>query len=711
MFLDRFRQQIDNAEKRFRENRDQRTEREKELRKIDEGRLDEVDLACLDEQARFSRRIALSALAAEGVVRRAMASAAPVADTRAVLLERIIKTNELMSSTFLIEGARVRRSVGRVVIRGSSGGVLGFGTGSMVSPRLMMTNNHVLESSGTAGNSSIQFDFVDLFDGSRMEVVEFELTPSEFFETDETLDYSLVAVSMTGTRGQNLAARGWTPFIPESGKAVVGERVNIIQHPGGEVQQIALRQNRIVDVAGDFLHYSTDTRRGSSGSPVANDAWQTAALHHAGVPRRDDQGRILLLSGRPWDGSQGTIGQIDWMANEGARISKLVENLKSLEPGMSPSRRDLLAQAFSPPPPVRERADGPPAHASSPTTRIDDEGRVVYTVPVEITVGIPCSLRESSDTTQPPDPATSVPSRSEAPSRIDEGDLQAAQAALRAHESEAYYDEEADGAEAAAYYAGIAEDAGLVGRPLFAALHQLLKETHTTVLSYKTARLEHLYPWVDLHPDQSLKSIYSGEGFSADEVIRRDLEVQALRESMLSKFMATESAHDPESLEAFLEVLEASSPFNCEHVVPQSWFAKRQPMKADLHHLFTCESDCNSFRSNIPYFDFPPEHEAVRQKCGRRETNDRFEPAAGKGPAARATLYFLIRYVGLVGDETRELQTDRLPTLLKWHSEEPVTDYERHRNAAIHAAQGNRNPLIDFPEWADHIEFAAGFGE
>ena len=174
--------------------------------------------------------------------------------------------------------------------------------------------------------------------------------------------------------------------------------------------------------------------------------------------------------------------------------------------------------------------------------------------------------------------------------------------------------------------------------------------------------------------------------------------------------MTTQTATNPEAIEAFLEDLKATSPFNCEHVVPQSRFNKKQLMKADLHHLFTCESDCNSFRGNIPYFQFPPEDEAVRPKCGRREDNNKFEPSAGKGPVARATFYFLIRYVGLVGDEERELQAERLPILMKWHAEDPVTEYERHRNAAIRAVQGNRNPIIDFPEWAEHIDFPSGFG-
>lgn len=32
---------------------------------------------------------------------------------------------------------------------------------------------------------------------------------------------------------------------------------------------------------------------------------------------------------------------------------------------------------------------------------------------------------------------------------------------------------------------------------------------------------------------------------------------------------------------------------NCEHVVPQSWFDRNQPMRGDLHHLFACNPSCN----------------------------------------------------------------------------------------------------------------------
>jgi len=150
-------------------------------------------------------------------------------------------------------------------------------------------------------------------------------------------------------------------------------------------------------------------------------------------------------------------------------------------------------------------------------------------------------------------------------------------------------------------------------------------------------------------------------------------------------------------------------PFNCEHVVPQSWFTKKEPMRGDLHHLFACETRCNSFRGNTPYDDFAdfpeptaagPALDVVRDDCGKSAANG-FEPAHRKGPAARAVFYFLLRYPGVI--EADEMPPQRQQVLLAWHEEEPVTEWERHRNVAIFERQGNRNPFIDYPELAHRL--------
>lgn len=74
-------------------------------------------------------------------------------------------------------------------------------------------------------------------------------------------------------------------------------------------------------------------------------------------------------------------------------------------------------------------------------------------------------------------------------------------------------------------------------------------------------------------------------------------------------------------------------------------------------------------------------------------------------------LYFLLRYPGKVGEDARKMQRERLPILLAWHNIFPPDEYEFHRNAVISEVQGNRNPLIDHPEWAEKIDFGQGMGE
>lgn len=242
----------------------------------------------------------------------------------------------------------------------------------------------------------------------------------------------------------------------------------------------------------------------------------------------------------------------------------------------------------------------------------------------------------------------------------------------------------------------------------FASLSKLVRGTHENPHTYRPSR--YVYPWVDLHPDGKIHSIYSGQIFEAEIFIREDFNISRERAARFRDLMTRERAINNEMLEAEFEAFEAALPYNCEHVVPQSWFNKREPMRGDLHHLFGCESRCNSFRSNIPYFDFVDFDRAIRDSCGKREGN-KFEPESGKGSAARAVLYFLIRYPGEINSTSKEFEAERLAVLFKWHEEHPVEEYELHRNKAVYEMQGNRNPFIDFPEWAQFVDFTEGLGD
>ena len=271
-----------------------------------------------------------------------------------------------------------------------------------------------------------------------------------------------------------------------------------------------------------------------------------------------------------------------------------------------------------------------------------------------------------------------------------------------------YYDQGKDRADRDAYYEKLPEE-HLNGKLLYQQLHELLERTHTTRLTYDNARHQHLYPRIDLHPDKMLRSIYTGETYEPEAIIRKDFEIRErmlvrAREELLRMANMNEAA-----LAAHLEVLADAGTYNAEHVVPQSWFAGQNPMKADLHHLFTCEVACNEFRGNTPFFEFQDFPLAIRLGCGRKEA-DKFEPAQGHGAVARASLYFLLRYPKQINNHSKEYTIDRIRMLIGWHEKNPVSPYELHRNAEIFFVQGNRNPLIDFPDRAGKIDFSIGLG-
>ena len=79
----------------------------------------------------------------------------------------------------------------------------------------------------------------------------------------------------------------------------------------------------------------------------------------------------------------------------------------------------------------------------------------------------------------------------------------------------------ADAAARAAYYAPLGE-----GPPTFEALSKLISSTHRQKPRYQPSL--HVYPWVDLHPDLKLRSLYSGKTFDPETLIREDLRIEAL---------------------------------------------------------------------------------------------------------------------------------------------------------------------------------------
>lgn len=266
-------------------------------------------------------------------------------------LERILGTSDLVEINFLDIGRRSGRPVGRVQVRDMAGRVREFGTGFLVSPNLLLTNNHVLPAAESARNSLVDFDFEDDESFKPRTPVVFGLAPDRFYYTDATLDFTLVAVQPAANdSGAELRTYGYLPLYASKDKVLVDEYVAVIQHPGGAPKKIALRNNKVIDVFDDFVHYTTDTDRGASGAPVFNDQWQVVALHHAGVKKRDESGRVLAVDGSIWTPAMGD-DRIAYIANEGVRVSSILAHLRLLgERGdMSPAQRTLLEEALNEP--------------------------------------------------------------------------------------------------------------------------------------------------------------------------------------------------------------------------------------------------------------------------------------------------------------------------------------------------------------------------
>jgi endonuclease G len=245
-------------------------------------------------------------------------------------LERIIGLNDLMGINYLERGTDAARAIGRIHKRdASSGDLLDYATGFLISPHLLLTNNHVFGSREEALRSQIEFNYQRDKNGNLLGTEIYSLLPDKFFFTSKQLDFAIVAVEDIARASKKpLVSFGWLTLNPQVGKVSPGEWLTIIQHPSGDDKQIGLRENKLLKIQSDTVWYTTDTTPGSSGSPVFNDVWQVIALHHSGVPARDDDGNYLTIDGQIWKGP-AEDSKIKWIANEGIRVSRIVETVQA----------------------------------------------------------------------------------------------------------------------------------------------------------------------------------------------------------------------------------------------------------------------------------------------------------------------------------------------------------------------------------------------
>ncbi len=188
--------------------------------------------------------------------------------------------------------------------------------------------------------------------------------------------------------------------------------------------------------------------------------------------------------------------------------------------------------------------------------------------------------------------------------------------------------------------------------------------------------------------------------------------------------------------------------YNREHSWPKSYGFPNDALDnypyTDTHHLFACDASYNSSRSNKPFRD-------CNAGCSEQTTdfNDGRGGGSGvypgnsnwttgsftqgtweawngrKGDVARAMFYMDLRYEGGNHGGTGAAEPDLILTdneslidsgntgsnesvaymgmlsvLLQWHADDPPDSREIWRNEVVFSFQGNRNPFIDHPEWA-----------
>lgn len=149
---------------------------------------------------------------------------------------------------------------------------------------------------------------------------------------------------------------------------------------------------------------------------------------------------------------------------------------------------------------------------------------------------------------------------------------------------------------------------------------------------------------------------------------------------------------------------DSGATWNREHVWPQSKLDSSADnatvnSASDLHNLKPADPSENTSRSN-KWFGEPLSSNNAFMYEPRDEV---------KGDIARILFYMDIMYDFLTlveledGQDAGYYEMGDLSTLISWHEEDPVDDFERNRNDIIYSYQGNRNPFIDHPEFVDKI--------
>ncbi|MCP5161541.1 MAG: endonuclease [Hahellaceae bacterium] len=115
---------------------------------------------------------------------------------------------------------------------------------------------------------------------------------------------------------------------------------------------------------------------------------------------------------------------------------------------------------------------------------------------------------------------------------------------------------------------------------------------------------------------------------------------------------------------------------------------------SDLHNIVPADGRFELKRKNAKFEDLG--NHVAESECGTRRLFQVMEPPADvKGDIARAIFYMHATYnLPLIGN---------IDQLKRWHNQDPPSPEEIERNKRITEIQGNDNPFISDPKFADTL--------
>ncbi|MDP9172114.1 MAG: serine protease, partial [Acidobacteriota bacterium] len=197
------------------------------------------------------------------------------------------------------------------------------GTGFLVSPDLVLTNQHVIPNRQMLDSVVMRFDYAKTTNGPASQGRVFPVRQDLYRSSpDDQLDYALVRLNARPLDALIKQEKHRGCLMLSARTVVDRERVNIIQHPGGRPMQVVLTQNYVVSIGDRRLQYVADTMEGSSGSPVFDRNWRVVAIHHSGKPYPPDSA---------FNSAKKMIGG-KWRVNEGIPLKPILEEISKYLP-------------------------------------------------------------------------------------------------------------------------------------------------------------------------------------------------------------------------------------------------------------------------------------------------------------------------------------------------------------------------------------------